>query len=74
MNVRLKILTIEDDLAIRRGIVDALEFNGYEVIEAADGTCGQRKAIDGQYDLLLLDLGLPGVSGMEILRSVRQTF
>ena len=66
------ILTIEDDSAIRRGIVDALEFNGYDVTESADGTSGQRKATDNEYDLVLLDLGLPGVSGMEILRSIRE--
>lgn len=66
------ILTIEDDSAIRRGIVDALEFNGYDVTESADGNSGRRKAVDNEYDLVLLDLGLPGVSGMEILRSIRE--
>jgi len=69
---RLKILTIEDDSAIRRGIVDALGFNGYDVIESADGTSGERQAIECEYDLLLLDLGLPGVPGMDILRAVRK--
>lgn len=72
MTSPLKILTIEDDPAIRRGIVDALEFSGYEVIEASDGSVGQQRALNCEYDLLLLDLGLPGVPGMEILRSVRQ--
>jgi len=72
MTHRHTILTVEDDSAIRRGIVDALEFNGYAVIESADGVSGQQHAIDRQYDLLLLDLGLPGVSGMEILRTVRE--
>jgi DNA-binding response OmpR family regulator len=72
MTRRLKILTIEDDSAIRRGIVDALEFSGYEVIESADGVSGQHQAIENEYDLLLLDLGLPRVSGMDILRSVRK--
>ena len=59
------ILAIEDDDAIRQGIVDALQFNGYRVSEAADGTHGMRQAINSEYDLLLLDLALPGTPGTE---------
>ncbi len=66
------ILTIEDDPAIRRGIVDALEYAGYEVLQSGDGTDGVHLAIHRQYDLLLLDLVLPGLSGLEILQRVRQ--
>jgi DNA-binding response OmpR family regulator len=66
-----RILTIEDDAAIRRGIVDALSFAGYEVIQAADGNEGCRAAVSREYDLLLLDMVLPGKSGLEILREVR---
>ena len=66
------ILTIEDDPAIRRGIVDALEFSGYRVLEAGDGESGIKKATESEYDLLLLDLALPGITGMEILRRVRE--
>ena len=72
MNNGPAILAIEDDDAIRQGIVDALEFNGYRVTESADGTAGLRKAIGTEYDLLLLDLALPGTPGMEILRAVRE--
>jgi DNA-binding response OmpR family regulator len=66
-----RILTIEDDAAIRRGIVDALTFAGYEAIQAADGNEGCRAAVSREYDLLLLDMVLPGRSGLEILREVR---
>lgn len=66
------ILAIEDDDAIRRGIVDALQYNGYRVTESADGDAGLRKAVGSEYDLLLLDLALPGTPGMEILKAVRQ--
>jgi DNA-binding response OmpR family regulator len=66
-----RILTIEDDAAIRRGIVDALSFAGYEVLEAGDGRDGCRAAVARDYDLLLLDMVLPGKSGLEILREVR---
>ena len=69
---RSAILTIEDDPAIRRGIVDALEFSGYQVIESADGDDGMGKATQTNYDLLLLDLALPGTPGLEILREVRK--
>jgi DNA-binding response OmpR family regulator len=66
-----RILTIEDDAAIRRGIVDALSFAGYDAIQAADGNEGCRAAVSRDYDLLLLDMVLPGRSGLEILREVR---
>jgi DNA-binding response OmpR family regulator len=66
-----RILTIEDDAAIRRGIVDALTFAGYEMIEAADGVGGLKAAITREFDLLLLDMVLPGKSGLDILREVR---
>jgi DNA-binding response OmpR family regulator len=69
---RQQILTIEDDAAIRRGIVDALRFAGYEVIEAARGRQGLEMALSRQYDLLLLDLILPECDGLEILRQVRE--
>jgi len=68
-----RILTVEDDAAIRRGIVDALRFAGYEPLEAADGHLGLDMAVRLDYDLLLLDLVLPGPGGLEILRKVRET-
>jgi len=66
-----QVLTIEDDAAIRRGIVDALEFAGYRVLEAANGDAGLEQAVRSDYDLLLLDLVLPGRSGFEILQELR---
>ena len=62
------ILTVEDDAAIRRGIVDALRFAGYKTLEASRGDQGLQLAIRSDYDLLLLDLVLPGRDGFEILR------
>ncbi len=67
-----RILAIEDDHAIRRGIVDALQYAGYEVSEAANGHDGRDLALHGAYELLLLDLVLPGVEGLEILQEVRR--
>jgi DNA-binding response OmpR family regulator len=67
-----KILVVEDDSAIRRGLVDALEFTGYEVLQAANGNDGMREALRATIDLLMLDLILPGHSGFEILQAARE--
>jgi len=67
-----QILTIEDDPAIRRGIVDALRFAGYRALEADRGDTGLEMALAREFDLLLLDLVLPGRDGLEILREVRR--
>src|SRR2546428_4629846 len=66
-----RILVIEDDSAIRRGIVDALRFKGYDPIEAANGKDGMTLAQGVDCDLVLLDLVLPGPGGLEILSAVR---
>lgn len=65
------VLVIEDDCAIRRGVTDALRFSGYVVLAAADGTSGLELALRSHYDLLLLDLVLPGLGGFEILKALR---
>ena len=57
------ILVVEDDAAVRQGIVDALRFAGYEVLSAADGREGREAALTARYDLLLLDLILPYFTG-----------
>lgn len=69
---RSTVLTIEDDPAIRRGVVDALEFAGYQVLQSGDGVEGLELALQRPCDLLLLDLMLPEKSGLEILAEVRQ--
>lgn len=66
-----RVLTIEDDSSIRRGIVDALTFAGYTALEAPDGATGLEAARTASYDLLLLDLVLPVRDGLEILAEVR---
>ncbi len=68
---RPKTLVIEDDAAIRRGVVDALRAAGHVPTEAARGDDGLRFALQGEFDLVLLDLVLPGGSGWEILRAIR---
>jgi two-component system alkaline phosphatase synthesis response regulator PhoP len=65
------ILTVEDDAPIRRGVVDALTYAGYDVLESGHGEEGCQMALKRQFDLLLLDMVLPGKTGLEILREVR---
>lgn len=68
---RKRVLVIEDDWAIRRGVLDALAFAGYDTLEASEGIAGTSAAVECDYDLLLLDLVLPGRDGLDILRAVR---
>jgi DNA-binding response OmpR family regulator len=66
------ILVIEDDLKILRGLEMNLKFEGYTVLAATEGHEGLKKALDEPTDLLLLDLMLPGLSGYDICRKVRE--
>lgn len=65
------VLVIEDDSAIRRGLVDALRYAGYEVLEAGDGRSGATLAVEASIDLVLLDVMLPGRDGFSILEDLR---
>ena len=53
--------------------MDALQFSGYEVLQAKDGTAGLAGALRASVDLLLLDLVLPGPGGFEILQAVKES-
>jgi DNA-binding response OmpR family regulator len=67
-----RIVVIEDEPAIRRGVVDALRATGYSVAEAADGQQGLEEALRRGVDLILLDLLLPRRDGLEVLAEVRK--
>ncbi|MBR3149167.1 MAG: response regulator transcription factor [Eubacterium sp.] len=68
-----KILIVEDDESILRLETDYLEANGFSVDSADNGNDGLEMAIEGDYNLIMLDIMLPGVSGLEICRRVRKT-
>ncbi len=69
---RRRVLIVEDDAAIRRGVCDALTFAGYEVEEAGTAADGAQLALSGRFDLALLDVVLPGGDGFGILKQIRQ--
>jgi DNA-binding response OmpR family regulator len=66
-----KILIVEDDVSIAGIERDFLEINGFEAVVAANGTEGLKEAASGAYDLILLDVMLPGLDGYEIARRLR---
>jgi DNA-binding response OmpR family regulator len=71
MSRNTRILVVEDDEAIRTGLVDALSAAGYESLSAADGKAGLRSALADELDLVLLDLMLPGKTGLDVLAELR---
>jgi DNA-binding response OmpR family regulator len=72
MSDKAKILIVEDETAIRTGLVDVFVFHGYEVDYADNGEEGLNKALSGLFDLILLDVMLPGINGFEICNRIRQ--
>lgn len=73
MQRKIRILIVEDEAAIRAGLLDVFVFHGYEVDYADEGTDGLRKALSGTFDLILLDVMLPGMNGFDICRQIRAT-
>ena len=69
--MKKKVLIVEDDLNIQALEKDYLESNSFIVETAADGKTGLEMAMNEDYDLILLDIMLPGESGLEICRKVR---
>ena len=65
------ILIIEDDPTLLRGLKDNFEFKGYRVTTAADGEAGLQAAVDGEPDLIVLDIMLPKINGYEVCRLIR---
>lgn len=66
------VLVIEDQHDIAANIWDFLERRGYEVDHAADGASGLQHALHGRFDVIVLDLGLPRLDGLELCRRLRE--
>ena len=69
---KINILIVEDEVAIREGLIDVFVYHGYEINSSGNGKEGLQKALSGQYDLVLLDVMLPGLNGFEICNRIRE--
>ena len=67
-----RILLVEDEEKLARMVELELQYEGYEVEKAFDGRAGLDRALSGEFDLVLLDIMLPALSGMEVLRRLRR--
>lgn len=68
-----KILIVEDEEKLARFLELELQYEGYETDKSVDGREGLEKALSGDYDLILLDIMLPSLNGVEVLRRLRKT-
>lgn len=71
-DTKARILVVEDEEAIRRGLCDVLAYHGHAPTEAEDGERGLELAIGGGFALVLLDIMLPGRSGFDVCRALRE--
>lgn len=70
---RSVVLVVEDDAAIRRGIVDALRYAGFDPLECDNGRAAVELALESEIDLVLLDIMLPELDGFSVLERLRRT-
>lgn len=72
MEKEVKILIVDDEERIRRLLKMYLERENYQIDEAADGNTALKKALDNDYDLILLDIMMPGKDGIEVCKELRE--
>ncbi|MES9826591.1 MAG: response regulator transcription factor [Candidatus Thiodiazotropha endolucinida] len=72
MNQKPRILIVEDEEAIRVGLVDVFVYHGFAVDSSAEGPAGLQKALTGTFDMILLDVMLPGMNGFDICNRIRE--
>ena len=71
MTLMVAIVVVEDDAQIRAALLRSLSARGYDVRGSADGLAGLSLIVDGRPDAVLLDLGLPDIDGLDLLRMIR---
>ncbi len=72
MEMKKTILIIEDDLRIAQNIYRVLQSEDFDAEIARDGMTGKRMALEGHFDLVLLDVNLPGMNGFDVCRQIRE--
>jgi DNA-binding response OmpR family regulator len=72
MSRKSRLLIIEDEAAIRTGLIDVFVYHGYEVDFSSHGVEGLNKALTGKFDMILLDVMLPGMNGFEVCNRIRE--
>lgn len=72
MSDKYRILVVEDETPIREGLLDLLVFHGYAVDGVDNGVDGLQRALSGDFDLLVLDVMLPGMNGFDVCAAVRE--
>lgn len=70
--IKPKLLIVEDEKAILRGLVDLFVFHGFDVDSEQDGAMGLARALAGKYDCILLDVMLPSMNGFDICNEIRK--
>ena len=68
---KTRVLVVEDEESIQRGLCDVLAFHGYAPVGVGTGDEGLRLAVDEVFDLVVLDVMLPGLSGLDVCRELR---
>ena len=69
-----KVLVIDDEKALRTGVKRLLEMENYEVMEAENGTEGIKLGTETEFDLALIDLKMPDIDGIEVLKQIKKKF
>ncbi|MEM6531324.1 MAG: response regulator transcription factor [Myxococcota bacterium] len=72
MSEKLRVLVVEDEAPIRTGLCDVLVYHGYEPDPVESGEDGLARASEERFDLVLLDVMLPGISGFDACKSIRE--
>src|ERR1041385_5044955 len=70
-NGAVRILVVEDEASLREGIVDLLTGDGHQLVAVGDGVAGVEAGLRDPFDLVVLDLMLPRLDGMEVCRRLR---
>lgn len=73
MSKSARVLVVEDEKSIREGLRDVLTFHGYDVEVVETGEAGLESVLRGRFELVLLDVMLPGLNGFDVCRQVRES-